>query len=167
MSNGGSFDELMVRLKSGDEAAETLVFRRYVRRVIALASQQFEAELRERADVEGIVQSACKSFFLRRVAGILNSQIGTTSGRCSRRSPSANASIGGTTCGRHGEPRDARRAGRCRKAKPSGFRIAPPLRLRRRSSPRPSNILSSRSIRTTARSCTRSSWATPPWKWPS
>lgn len=26
------FDDLMVRLRSGDDAAETLVFRRYVRR---------------------------------------------------------------------------------------------------------------------------------------
>ena len=44
MSQGGSFDELMARLKSGDEAAETVVFRRDVRRVIALARVRFEAE---------------------------------------------------------------------------------------------------------------------------
>ena len=69
MSHEDSFDELMARLKAGDEAAETLVFRRYVRRLIALAGRQFEADLRDKADVEGVVQSVCKSFFLRQRRG--------------------------------------------------------------------------------------------------
>jgi RNA polymerase sigma-70 factor, ECF subfamily len=66
------FDDLMVRLRSGDNAAETLVFRRYVRRLIALASRQFAAWIRDRADVENVVLSACKSFFLRNQRGDLD-----------------------------------------------------------------------------------------------
>jgi RNA polymerase sigma-70 factor (ECF subfamily) len=69
MSQVDSFDELMARLKAGDQGVETLVFRRYVQRLIALAGRQFDAELRDRADVEGVVQSACKSFFLRQRRG--------------------------------------------------------------------------------------------------
>jgi RNA polymerase sigma factor (sigma-70 family) len=63
------FDDLIVRLRSGDDAAETLVFRRYVRRLIALASRQFDAWIRDRADVENVVLSAYKSFFLRNRRG--------------------------------------------------------------------------------------------------
>ncbi len=63
------FDDLMVRLRSGDDAAETLVFRRYVRRLIALASRQFDAWIRDRADVENVVLSAYESFFLRNQRG--------------------------------------------------------------------------------------------------
>ena len=69
MSQIDSFGELMNRLRSGDEAAEVLVFRNYVHRLIALAGRQFEARIRERVDVEGVVQSACKSFFLRHRRG--------------------------------------------------------------------------------------------------
>jgi RNA polymerase sigma-70 factor, ECF subfamily len=69
MSQDDSFGDLMGRLKAGDQGAETLVFRRYVHRLIALAGRQFEAELRDKADVEGVVQSACKSFFLRQRRG--------------------------------------------------------------------------------------------------
>jgi RNA polymerase sigma-70 factor (ECF subfamily) len=65
MDPDDSFNELMARVRSGDPTAETLVFRRFVQRLIVLASRQFEAEIREKVDVEGVVQSACKSFFLR------------------------------------------------------------------------------------------------------
>ena len=47
-----SFDELMRRVRAGDDAAETALFRQYVRRLIALASRQFDSGLRERADVQ-------------------------------------------------------------------------------------------------------------------
>jgi RNA polymerase sigma factor (sigma-70 family) len=63
------FDDLMARLRSGDDAAETLVFRRYVRRLIVLAARQFDAWMRDRADVENVVLSAYKSFFLRNGRG--------------------------------------------------------------------------------------------------
>lgn len=69
MSDHDSFDEMKARLKAGDRDAETLVFQRYVRRLIALAGRQFGPGLREKADVEGVVQSVCKSFFLRQRRG--------------------------------------------------------------------------------------------------
>jgi RNA polymerase sigma-70 factor (ECF subfamily) len=59
------FDATMERLRSGDEAAATEVFRRYLRRLIALAGKQFDARERERADVEDAVVSAFRTFFSR------------------------------------------------------------------------------------------------------
>jgi DNA-directed RNA polymerase specialized sigma24 family protein len=64
-----SFDDLMVRLRSGDGAAETVVFRRYVHRLIGLASDQFAGWIRNQADVENVVLSAYKSFFRRNQSG--------------------------------------------------------------------------------------------------
>jgi RNA polymerase sigma-70 factor (ECF subfamily) len=69
MDSDGSFDELMSQVRAGNSAAETALFQQYVRRLIALAARQFDASLRDRADVEQIVLSACKSFFLRNRRG--------------------------------------------------------------------------------------------------
>ncbi len=69
MWSEASFDELMRQVRGGDDAAETVLFRQYVRRLIALASRQFDQYLRERADIENVVLSACKSFFLRHRRG--------------------------------------------------------------------------------------------------
>ncbi len=63
------FADMMVRIRAGDDAAETAVFRRFVHRLIALAASRFETWLRERADVEVVVLSAYKSFFLRNNRG--------------------------------------------------------------------------------------------------
>jgi RNA polymerase sigma factor (sigma-70 family) len=63
------FRDLMARLRAGDDAAETLVFRRFIDRLIVLASNQFDAWVRDRADVEGVVLSAYKSFFIRNGRG--------------------------------------------------------------------------------------------------
>jgi DNA-directed RNA polymerase specialized sigma24 family protein len=71
MWSDGDFDDLMSRVRSGDDAAETAVFRRYVRRLNALVARRFDARWRERADVELVVLSACKSFFLRHRRGEL------------------------------------------------------------------------------------------------
>jgi RNA polymerase sigma factor (sigma-70 family) len=59
------FDVTMVRLRSGDGAVETAVFRRYLRRLIALAGERYDARLRDRVDVEDAVLSAFRSFFSR------------------------------------------------------------------------------------------------------
>lgn len=64
-----SFDELMRQVQAGDDAAETAVFRQYFRRLVALASRRFATSLRDGADVELVVLSACKSFFLRNRRG--------------------------------------------------------------------------------------------------
>jgi RNA polymerase sigma-70 factor (ECF subfamily) len=69
MGADATFDELMRRVQGGDDAAETVVFRRYVHQLISLAARQFEASLRDRADVENVVLSAYKSFFLRNARG--------------------------------------------------------------------------------------------------
>ena len=65
MFEDDSFHATMAGLRSGDEAEATDVFRRYVRRLIALAGKQFDARMRERADVEDAVLSAFRSFFAR------------------------------------------------------------------------------------------------------
>lgn len=165
MSHEDSFDELMARLKAGDEAAETLVFRRYVRRLIALAGRQFEADLRDKADVEGVVQSVCKSFFLRQRRGEFDIDDWDDSGQNWPRSRSASAPTGAIICKHPGEPPGASRAGRCRTVKVSGFRIEHPPLLRPRSSRRPSSSSSSRWIRTIDRSSSRFLWVTAPRKW--
>jgi RNA polymerase sigma factor (sigma-70 family) len=69
MGSEASFDELMGQVRDGDSAAEAALFQQYIRRLIALAARQFDASLRDRADVEQIVLSACKSFFLRNRRG--------------------------------------------------------------------------------------------------
>ena len=69
MGSDATFDEVMRRVRAGDGAAETALFQQYVRRLIALAARQFDASLRDRADVELVVLSACKSFFLRNRRG--------------------------------------------------------------------------------------------------
>ncbi len=69
ISPDDDFRDLMARLRAGDDAAETLVFRRFVDRLIVLASNQFDAWLRDQADIEGVVLSAYKSFFIRNGRG--------------------------------------------------------------------------------------------------
>ncbi len=64
-----TFDEVMRRVRAGDGEAETALFQQYVRRLIGLAARQFDDSLRDRADVELVVLSACKSFFLRNRRG--------------------------------------------------------------------------------------------------
>ncbi len=63
------FDEVMDRLRSGDDAAATAVFRRFVDRLIALAASRFDPWMRDHADAEGVVMSAYKSFFVRNRRG--------------------------------------------------------------------------------------------------
>jgi RNA polymerase sigma-70 factor (ECF subfamily) len=59
------FQAVMAKLRRGDPDAATEIFRRYVRRLTALASRQFDTRLRVRADPEGVVQSVYRSFFAR------------------------------------------------------------------------------------------------------
>jgi RNA polymerase sigma-70 factor, ECF subfamily len=64
MVQDDSFARLMVRLEHGDEAAAAEVFKRFLRRLIVLASHQFDSWVRHRVDLEDVVQSAYKSFFV-------------------------------------------------------------------------------------------------------
>jgi RNA polymerase sigma factor (sigma-70 family) len=67
-----SFPQVLSRLRDGDAAAASALFHRYSRRLIALASSQFDTWLRDRADPEGIVQSVYKSLFVRLEQGRLD-----------------------------------------------------------------------------------------------
>jgi DNA-directed RNA polymerase specialized sigma24 family protein len=71
MGSDTAFDDLMARLKAGDSDASAAVFRRFVDKLVALAARQFAMELRERADIEGVVQSVYRSFFTRQARGQL------------------------------------------------------------------------------------------------
>jgi RNA polymerase sigma-70 factor (ECF subfamily) len=64
MTQHESFADLMSRLSEGDQTAAGEVFGRYVRRLVALTSNQFDSWIRLKVDVEGVVQSAFKSFFV-------------------------------------------------------------------------------------------------------
>jgi RNA polymerase sigma-70 factor (ECF subfamily) len=63
MTSNDSFAPLMTRLKEGDQRAAAEVFERFVRRLDGLPSNQFDSWPRLKVDVEGVVQSAFKSFF--------------------------------------------------------------------------------------------------------
>jgi RNA polymerase sigma-70 factor (ECF subfamily) len=71
MAASESFAEIMARLRAGDQAAASEVFRRFVDKLVRLAKRQFNAVMRRRVDPEDVVQSAYKSFFLRYGAGKL------------------------------------------------------------------------------------------------
>ena len=60
-----SLESVMSRLRQGDQDAATLIFHRFVNRLTALASRQFDARFRAKTDAEDVVQSVYKSFFLR------------------------------------------------------------------------------------------------------
>lgn len=59
----------MDRLRAGEADAAREVFDRFARRLLALARRRFERRLAHRADPEGVVQSAFKSFFVRHREG--------------------------------------------------------------------------------------------------
>jgi RNA polymerase sigma-70 factor (ECF subfamily) len=65
MAESPSFSALIERLRSGEGDAAARVHQRFVRRLVGLACRQFESRVRSKADHEGIVQSAFKSFFAR------------------------------------------------------------------------------------------------------
>lgn len=67
-----SFEGLLARLQEGDHRAASLIVDRYRPRLVVLASNQFETWLRDKADPEGVVQSALASFFRRAQEGRLN-----------------------------------------------------------------------------------------------
>jgi RNA polymerase sigma-70 factor, ECF subfamily len=64
MTSHDSFAELMTRLRDGDQTAAGEVFGRFIRRLVSLATSQFDSWIRLKVDVEGVVQSAFKSFFV-------------------------------------------------------------------------------------------------------
>jgi RNA polymerase sigma-70 factor (ECF subfamily) len=63
------FEELMRRLRAGDQEAATLVFNRFTQRLIALARSRLDQRMRQKLDPEDVVNSAYKSFFVRNREG--------------------------------------------------------------------------------------------------
>lgn len=61
--------QLVELVRAGDEQAATELFQRYVERLTALAAAHMSAKLARRLDPEDVVQSACRSFFLKARAG--------------------------------------------------------------------------------------------------
>jgi RNA polymerase sigma-70 factor (ECF subfamily) len=62
------FDELLVRLKAGDQQAAQEVFENFVHRLIALAASRLGRKFRRKVDPEDVVQSVFDSFFRRSAA---------------------------------------------------------------------------------------------------
>jgi RNA polymerase sigma-70 factor, ECF subfamily len=69
MNEGSSFNELMNRLRTGDNAAAAEVFRRFTDQLIHLARRQLDASTLGKTDPEDVVQSVYRSFFTRYQAG--------------------------------------------------------------------------------------------------
>jgi RNA polymerase sigma-70 factor (ECF subfamily) len=65
VSDDDPFEVLMARLRAGDDEAADVIFRRFTRRLIALARTQLESMTRTQAEIEDVVQSVYKSFFAR------------------------------------------------------------------------------------------------------
>ena len=72
MPDQTSFDDLMHRLRSGEDAAAREVFVRFARRLVGLARTHLDAKLAVKSDPEDVVQSAYKSFFVRHREGNLD-----------------------------------------------------------------------------------------------
>jgi RNA polymerase sigma-70 factor (ECF subfamily) len=66
-----SFEELMGRLRQGDEAAARQIFEEYAERLIALARSRLGQRLRQKVDPEDVLQSVYRSFFTRHARGQL------------------------------------------------------------------------------------------------
>jgi RNA polymerase sigma-70 factor (ECF subfamily) len=65
MSEDLPFEELMGRLRAGDQDAAAQVFHRFARRLIALARSRLDKLVRPKVDPEDVVQSVFRSFFAR------------------------------------------------------------------------------------------------------
>jgi RNA polymerase sigma-70 factor (ECF subfamily) len=64
-----SFQDLMARLRRGDDSAAATIFHRFTGRLTALARHHLDSRLRQKVDPEDVLQSAYKSFFCRQADG--------------------------------------------------------------------------------------------------
>jgi RNA polymerase sigma-70 factor (ECF subfamily) len=69
MDSDHSFEQLMARLRTGDNAAAAEVFNRFTNRLIGLARSRLDHLLRQKVDPEDILQSVYRSFFRRHAQG--------------------------------------------------------------------------------------------------
>jgi RNA polymerase sigma-70 factor (ECF subfamily) len=69
MSEQHSFDDVMARLRGGDQDAASQVFQQFASRLIGLTRQRLDSRLCQKLDAEDVVQSVFKSFFVRHGQG--------------------------------------------------------------------------------------------------
>jgi RNA polymerase sigma-70 factor, ECF subfamily len=69
MADSSSFDDIMARLRGGDDDAARQVFQRFGCRLITLARQRLDRRMRPKMDAEDVLQSAFCSFFKRAAQG--------------------------------------------------------------------------------------------------
>jgi RNA polymerase sigma-70 factor (ECF subfamily) len=69
MASDPSFDEIMARLRAGQNDAATEVFNRYAGRLLGLARKQLDPLVLQKVDPEDVVQSVFRSFFVRNMEG--------------------------------------------------------------------------------------------------
>jgi RNA polymerase sigma-70 factor (ECF subfamily) len=67
-----SFDDLMSRLRHGDNAAAAQVFNQFANRLIELVRKRLDPQIRRKVDPEDVLQSVFRSFFRRQAAGQMN-----------------------------------------------------------------------------------------------
>lgn len=63
--DGGDIEDLLSRLRDGEEDAATALYLRYARRLQTLAERQTDQKMAVRVDPEGVVQSVFRTFFRR------------------------------------------------------------------------------------------------------
>jgi RNA polymerase sigma-70 factor (ECF subfamily) len=68
-TDSSSFDAMMTRLRSGDQAAAREIFHRYANRLIGLARSRLSNLMQQKVDPEDVIQSVFKSFFVRQADG--------------------------------------------------------------------------------------------------
>lgn len=66
-----TFDELMRRLRDGDQSAATTIFHEYQRRLLGLARKKLDDRLRAKLDEDDVVQSVLRTFFTRQAQGTI------------------------------------------------------------------------------------------------
>lgn len=71
MPENYSFEDLMARLRSGDNDAATQIFNRFAKRLIELARRRLDPQIRRKLDPEDVLQSVFRSFFVHQAAGEL------------------------------------------------------------------------------------------------
>jgi RNA polymerase sigma-70 factor (ECF subfamily) len=69
MASDPSFEDVMARLRAGQNDAAAQVFNRYAERLLALARKQLDPLVLQKVDPEDVVQSVFRSFFAHNRSG--------------------------------------------------------------------------------------------------